>query len=297
MKHLFTIGLLAFGITSADSVGADTETPKDDESQVRTTGQAYVQAFNSYDSKALAAFWSPEAVYINRLTGEQVVGRKAISSQFDALFKSEKNLKLKVDVKSIQFVSPNVAVENGKATFLSPEAEPDSVDYSAVYIRREGNWLLDRVTDDPKPMVQSHYEQLKDMEWMVGSWVDEAGAGQVVTECSWSKNKNFLTRSFTVSVGNRIDLSGIQFIGWDPGEKKIRSWTFDSDGGFSEGRWSKNDEQWYVRKKGTTADGSKVTAVNIVTVADDDTFTLQSTQRTLAGDLLPNVDEVVVVRR
>jgi hypothetical protein len=30
---------------------------------------------------------------------------------------------------------------------------------------------------------------------------------------------------------------------------------------------------------------------------DDDAFKLQSTQRTLAGDLLPNIDEVMVVRR
>jgi len=37
--------------------------------------------------------------------------------------------------------------------------------------------------------------------------------------------------------------------------------------------------------------------VNIITYVDDDAFTLQSTQRTLAGDLLPNIDEVMVVRR
>ena len=231
MKYLLTFGLLWVGISSATG---DETSSSSEEQAVRSVGKAYVQAFNSRDTKALAGFWSPEAVYINRVSGEQVTGRDAISGQFDALLKAEASLKLKADVKSIEFVSPNVAVEQGLATFLSANSEPESVDYSAVYIRRDGRWLLDRVTDDPKPEVRTNYEHLKDLEWMIGSWVDEWDEGQVATDCSWSKNKNFITRSFAVSVKDQINLSGIQFIGWDPAEKQIRSWTFDSDGGFSE---------------------------------------------------------------
>ncbi|MDG2223983.1 MAG: SgcJ/EcaC family oxidoreductase [Rubripirellula sp.] len=264
---------------------------------LRSAGKLYVQAFNTHDAKALSKFWSPQAVYINRLTGEQVSGREAISAQFEIIFKAKQGLQLDVDVQSLEFVSPNVAVENGTATLSSGAAEPRSVDYSAVYIRSDGQWLLDRVTDDPQPLVQSNYQQLKDLEWMIGSWVDQADDGQVATDCRWSKNKNFVVRTFTVSVAGRIGLSGIQFVGWDPANNQIRSWTFDSDGGFSEGRWSKDANRWYVRKQGTTSDGSRATAVNIITYVDDNTFTLKSTQRTLAGDLQPNVDEVVVVKQ
>ena len=45
------------------------------------------------------------------------------------------------------------------------------------------------------------------------------------------------------------------------------------------------------------ADGSRASAVNIITYVDDDAFKLQSTQRTVAGELLPNVDQVLVVRQ
>jgi uncharacterized protein (TIGR02246 family) len=296
MKHIFAIGLFIAGISCAGAFAEDL-TSTDGDTAIRTTGEAYVKAFNARDTKALAEFWSPEAVYTNRLTGEQVVGREAIASQFEALFDSANELKLEVRVDSIQFVSPNVAIEHGIARFLSPEAEPDEVDYSAVYVRRDGKWLLDRVTDDPGQIVQSHYEQLKDLEWMIGSWVDDDENARIVTECNWTKNKNFITRSFTVSIDDRIELSGMQFIGWDAAAKQIRSWTLDSDGGFSQGTWSKKDNRWYVRKKGTTANGRKAAAVNIITYVDDDAFKLQSTQRTLAGDLLPNIDEVMVVRR
>ena len=48
---------------------------------------------------------------------------------------------------------------------------------------------------------------------------------------------------------------------------------------------------------GSIADGETTTAVNRVTPIDDATFAFQSTQRTLDGQLLPNIDEVLVVRK
>jgi hypothetical protein len=163
-------------------------------------------------------------------------------------------------------------------------------------VRQGGKWLLDRVTDKAASAGQSSYDQLKPLEWMIGSWVDEDEEASIITECKWTRNKSFIVRSFTVSVEDRIDISGMQIIGWDAGSKQIRSWTFDSDGGFAQGVWSKSKNRWYVHKKGTTADGRTTTAVNHVTPVDEDTFAFQSTQRTLAGQLLPNIDEVLVVR-
>jgi uncharacterized protein (TIGR02246 family) len=265
------------------------------EAVIRELGTKYVAAFNKHDAKALAEYWSPEAVYTNRLTGEQVTGREAIAEQFRNLFAGDGKLKIDVAVDSIDFVSPNVALEKGVATFVADQ--PDEIPYSAVYVKRDGQWLLDRVTDDPQPVVASHYEQLKPLEWMIGSWIDKDDVGAVQAECNWTKNKNFITRSFTVSIKGRIELSGMQIIGWDAGEKRIRSWTFDSDGGFAEAHWSNQGGQWYVIKKGKTADGEAVSAVNVMTYVDDDTFTLKSVQRSVDGQLLPNIDEVLVVRQ
>ena len=308
MRHAFLRPLLLYGIigtilitsdypaTAQSPVEETGESSQQAEDAIRGAGEAYVAAFNARDAKKLAGFWSPEAVYTNRLTGEQVRGREAIMEQFKEVFATEKDLKLKVETLSLDFVSPNVAVEKGIATFLSSQA-PESVDYSAVYIQRDGKWLLDRVTDDPQPVVASRYEQLKPLEWMIGSWVDEGDSGRVTTVCSWTKNQTYITRSFTVTTLDRVELSGIQFIGWDPIEKQIRSWTFDSDGGFSNGQWSQDGDRWYIKKRGTTADGDRATALNIVTAVDEDTFTLQSRQRTVGGQLLPNIDEVIVVRK
>ena len=55
------------------------------ETTVREVGTKYVAAFNKQDAAALAAFWSPEAVYTNRLTGEQVTGGKRLRNNYKAV--------------------------------------------------------------------------------------------------------------------------------------------------------------------------------------------------------------------
>ena len=109
-----------------------------------------MQAFNKHDAKALSDAWSPDAVYLNRTTGDEVTGRAAIAEEFTAVFKDQPNVKLELNVQSIRFVSPNVAVEEGISKTLAAKAEPEEEEYSAVFVRRDGQWLLDRVTEKAK---------------------------------------------------------------------------------------------------------------------------------------------------
>ena len=291
------MALLTLSSFMADRVSGDEPgQPSADEAAIRKTVEAYTQAFGKHDAKALADLWSPEAVYTNRLTGEQVVGRAAIAEQFSALFKEQPGLKLDVNPESIQLLSPNVAVEHGTATLLASKDEPEDVKYTAIYLKRDGRWLLDRVTDGTETVAPSHYEQLKVLEWMVGTWVDEDDDARIETDCNWTKNRNFLTRSFSIAVGDRIDMAGMQIIGWDPAAKTIRSWTFDSDGGFAEATWTYKKDRWFIHNKGVLTDGQKASAVNVIKPVDDNSFTWQTVERTAGGELLPNIDEVLIVR-
>jgi uncharacterized protein (TIGR02246 family) len=273
--------------------------PSADEAAIRKMVAGYVEAFNKHDAEALSNYWSPDAVYLDRATGEEVVGRPEIVKRFTGLFKDQPDEKMTVNTQSIRFVSPNVAVEQGTSTETVGKGEPEEVPYTAVYIKRDGQWLLDRVTDQGKQEVPSHYEQLKPLEWMVGRWVDkdDADNATIETDCKWSKNQNFLVRSYAVSVGDQIDLSGMQVIGWDPAAKSIRSWTFDSDGGFAEATWERKGDRWYIRNKGVLADGRKATMTNVIKQLDDNSFTWQTVERTAGDELLPNIDEVVIQRQ
>ncbi len=294
-RVMLTVAMMAWGLASA--IGAETDRQAEDEAAIRKAVESYVAAFNQGDAKALAAMWSPEAVYTNPLSGEQVVGREEIEKQFAAhLCRGERHQaggEDEIPSNSSRRTSPS---NRERPRSFVRIKQPEESEYTAVYVKRDGQWLLDRVTEEDVPVVPSHYEQLKELEWMIGTWVDQDEQNRIETTCQWTKNRNFMTRSFTVSVRDRIEMAGMQIVGWDPAAKQIRSWVFDSDGGFGEGVWSKKDKRWYVQATGTLPDGSKTSSVNIITYVDDNTFTWQSVNREAGGEILPNVDEVVVVR-
>ncbi len=275
----------------------------EDEAAIRKSDEAYIAAYNKHDAKALAALWSPEAVYIDPDTGSEAVGREEIEKEFAATFAGLKDAKLEIKANAVKFLSPNVAVESGIARIIRPQEEPDESTYSALFVKREGKWLIDRVSEEETPVATapppSSYEHLKDLEWMVGSWIDNDADAQttVQTDCNWTKNKNFLTRSFAVVVRDQVEMAGMQVIGWDPIAKQIRSWVFDSDGGFAEGKWTRKGDRWVIQQAGTVPDGRKSSAVNIIKQVDANSFTWQTVQRSVGGDVLPDVEEITIVRK
>jgi uncharacterized protein (TIGR02246 family) len=303
MKKTQIISILFVGCVSFLTINIARADQAADEAAIRKNDAAYVEAYNKHDAKAVAALWSPEAVYVDPETGEESVGRDQIEKEFADTFANLKDATLEIKVSGIKFLSPSVAIESGTARVVRPKEEPDDSTYSALYVKREGKWLLDRVSEDelapPPSPPRASYDHLKDLEWMVGSWIDndEEDNATIETDCNWTKNKNFMTRSFAIVVGDQVDLSGMQFIGWDPANKQIRSWVFDSDGGFADGKWTKKGNRWLIQQTGTLPDGRKASEVNIIKQLDNNSFTWQTVQRSVDGDLLPDVEEVTIVRK
>jgi uncharacterized protein (TIGR02246 family) len=297
-KLIVAVARCALGAAGVWLTGLYAAAMQDDaESMIRASAAKYVEAFNRQDAAAIAALWTAEAIYSNPRTGEEVIGRAAIEAELAAMFSETKDSKLEVTVESVQFVSPHVAIEQGTARVLRPNEEPDETDYSAVHVKSGDQWLIDRMSEEPIAVVLSNYDKLKDLEWMIGTWVDEDESARIETTCSWTKNHNFINRAFTVSIGDQIEMSGIQLIGWDPAAQRIRSWIFDSDGGFGEATWKKKDNRWIINSVATLPDGSRSSSVNIMTIVDDNSFTWEATGRAVGGEILPNIDPVTVVRQ
>ena len=291
------VSTLFLAVVCSGSTTHGAEGQAADEAAIRDAVAGYVAAFNKGDAKALAALWSPEAVYTHPDTGAQAVGREQIEKLFALTFAAAKGAKLEATTQSVKFVSPNVAIEQGTAKVLQAKGEAEESEYSAVYVKRDGKWLLDRVTEEEPLVAHSNYEHLKELEWMVGSWLDQDEQSSIETNVHWAKNQNFLIRSFTVAIRDRVAMSGMQIIGWDPAAKKIRSWVFDSDGGFGEGSWSKKGAAWHVQITGMRADGKKASSVNIIKKVNGDQFTWQIVNGQVGDDLVPNTEEVLVVRQ
>lgn len=153
------------------------------------------------------------------------------------------------------------------------------------------------VTSEPAaPEDAAETSALVELEWMVGQWVDRGEVATITTDCSWTANHKFLSRSFQVTSDGQVTLEGAQVIGWDPVEGQIRSWTFDSEGGFGEGRWIRDGNRWLVKTAFTLASGERASALNVFTYVDENTFNWQSTDREIGGELQPSIPEVTVVR-
>ena len=144
-----------------------------DEATIRNNVAAYVAAYNNHDAKTLATFWSPDAVYVNPETGDEAVGHEAIADQFAAILANLGDAKLAVDVKSIVFLSPTVAVERGTARVVNKsEKEPKKTDYTAIHVKRNGKWLLDRVSEEESPVI------LLELRTSEGSGMDDWQLGR-----------------------------------------------------------------------------------------------------------------------
>jgi uncharacterized protein (TIGR02246 family) len=259
---------------------------------------AYVTAYNQHDAQALADLWADDAVYLNRDTGVPIEGRPAIAAMFADMFATGEASQLSVTVESVRLVTPDVAIEDGTAEITTADGEPVTSTYTAIHVKKDCAWYIHsfRETDLPSPAPQDHGE-LAELEWLVGDWVDEADDATVRTNWKWAKNERFLVGNFNVSVGDRVEMEGTQVIGWDAVARQIRSWVFDSEGGFGEGVWRRVGGDWIVDATTSLSDGGQGSATNVYTPVDENTFEWKSVDRIVDGQLEEDIAPVSVHRQ
>ncbi|MFO0868711.1 MAG: SgcJ/EcaC family oxidoreductase [Pirellulales bacterium] len=269
--------------------------PSADEQAIRASITSYVAAYNRGDAKAVASHWSENAVWVSP-AGQKVQGRAAIEQALTAMFAELKGTKLEIAEPSIRLVTPDVALEEGEVLVLRPEEEPQGASYIAVHVKKDGKWHLDSVRETELPTEAFSRDGLDQLDWLVGEWVDSGAGSTVETKVAWTKNGTFLTMSFRVVTSEDDDLEGTQIIGWDPTSRSIRSWLFDSDGGFGEGTWTRDGKRWVVQATQTLADGRRTSSTNIYQREDDNSYTWQSTERRVDGVAMPDIKPVKVQR-
>lgn len=143
-----------------------------------------------------------------------------------------------------------------------------------------------------------HYEQLKELNWLVGNWVNDTSSDMTVhSTYRWDTGKNFLLQSFKMTSPEQKELSGEQIIGWDPIEKTICSWIFDSDGGFGKSTWTKQENSWYATTIFTLFDGRRASATHVYTKVNENTYTFSSQNRDIDGKVLPNIGPFKAMKR
>ena len=280
--------------------GADATAAADDadERAIRAGAEAFAKAYNAHDAKGLAALFALKAEIIDE-DGGLTRGREAIEKEFAALFEKHPKATMQIDVDSIRVLTTNIAVEEGLVRSAPASGEADSVSsYVAVHVKVDGKWVVASVRDfEAPPGDLTPHERLEDLAWMVGDWIDESPDATVATSCRWDDSGNFLLQDFSVQIEGRKAMSGTMRIGWDAVARQIRSWVFDSHGGYSEGFWLRDGNTWVVKARGGTATGESASAVNVFRFVDNDTMAWRSYDRVVDGERVDDIDEYIVKRR
>ena len=269
--------------------------PSADEQKIKQGITAFVEQFNAHKADAVAALFAPDARMIFA-DGTEVNGRDEIKQSFEEAFAARPKVAVSVVVESIRFLTPDVAVEEGSTTmFPDGETLTSRGRYTVAHLKKNGNWLMQsvRVVEEQS---FSAYGELQALEWLVGDWMDEGRNEVVEATFRWDENKSFLLEDFRVIRGGDVVLKGTQRIGWDPQTKQIRSWTFDSAGGFGEAVWTPVEDRWVVKAKAVTADGTSASATRSLSRAATDRVIWTATDRLAGDEQLPNL-AVTMVRR
>ncbi len=293
---LLALPALVFGLVAGPGLAQQTKADRNDQAAIAKNAEAFVAAFHKGDAKALAAFWTPDGDYTNQ-TGRHLQGRDAIAKAFSGFFAENKGLQLRIDSLSLRFVTPEVALEDGTTEVIPPDGAPPSrARYTIVHVKRDGQWLLSGVRD-ASFAPPSNYEHLRGLEWTIGDWAGSAEPGTVERlAVAWSDNHNFINATFTTTAKNISVGSARHCLGWDPEAKQIRSWIFDASGAFGQGSCTHDGKQCVIKTASVLQDGKKATATHIVTRVDADTITLQSRDRGVDGNKLPDTKEVKLKR-
>jgi uncharacterized protein (TIGR02246 family) len=274
---------------TAGTVAKDT-TRAGDEAAIRKATADFIKAVEKGDAKAVAASWTQEGEYIGD-DGTTIRGRANIEAAYAKALARNKKLRVAITVESIRFPSKDTAIEEGYAKRFQDNSEHStSSRYSVLHVREGGRWLMALLREWPDEGVS-----LRDLDWLIGTWEAKTDEAAVRTIYTWDAKKNSIRCDISIK-GEGRNVRATQVLLKDPRTSQLRSWMFDDDGGFGDGTWTRDGKRWVIAATGVQADGGEMTATNILMPVDKDTFSWQSTERTLDGEALPNIPPVKVRR-
>ncbi len=290
---------LILGVLSFHALfGALSAVDNGEKDKVSQRLQDLTTAINQDKEDVISSFWTNDGEFTRPLTGEILEGKETITKFLQARAKeiSKRQLKFSFKPEKIDFPDPNTAVVEGISEISDKGALLQRNARRVELVKENGQWYLDTVREievAPAPLV---YDHLKGLEWLIGKWVDKDEDVTITFTTNWDKFKNFIVQRFKMEVYGVEEMEGLQIIGWDPIENKIRAWVYDSDGGFGSGSWSKNGNSWNAELNFVLSDGKKATATYGYTPINDKSYSFTATNRTINGEALPEIKPVTVIK-
>ena len=244
-------------------------------------------AFNKRDAAAIAANWTADSEFI-RNDGEPIHGRAAIQKGYADYFKTLKGKPhVEAQTDNLRFLSADSAVVEVTLRLRGDNGEVVASSWrNTLAVREDGQWKVAMVREWDRDVALD--TNLSEVDWLIGTWQAATKERDVTLTYQWDDNKVFIRGKYTVKEKGKVVESGTQMIGKDNSEAAIRSWLFQSDGGFGGGVWTREGKKWSVDVYGVRADGSVLTATSIYIRLDPNTFTWQAVDQALDGVPIPD---------
>lgn len=292
------------GLMTGCLLAAESQSREADAAAIRAAAKVYTEALQKGESKTLTDLWTADGDIIDD-AGQVLQGRETVAAT-TAGEPSGPQPEFQITETSLRFVTPDVAIEDGKVEVTLPGGGmPLEGRFSATWVREAGGWKLAALREARAPE-PSGPDTLRELDWMVGDWkvidetthgteaVDAKPAAELTMRVRWNDTHTFLLREMRIRPTNGAAANGVgldisQRIGWDPLARRVRSWAFGSDGSHSEATWLRDGGSWVARTATVKPDGSQTSAINVYTFDGKDRCTMRSLHTHVGGEHMPPV--------
>jgi uncharacterized protein (TIGR02246 family) len=295
---MIALSLAVFSITYVRVHGNATRSADRDADKqaIDTLIKQQIQAFNSRDAAAIAANWTTDAEYL-RNDGDPIRGRDAIQKGYAEFFKTltgKSNVEVQTD--NMRFPSNDTAYTEVTLRLKNEAGEMIGSSWrNTLLVREAGTWKVAMVQEWDRDT--SNDDTLNDLAWLIGTWSMDTPDRKVTTTYEWDENKTFIRGKFSTKQGDKPAESGTQFFGKDNANGGIRSWVFQSDGGYGDGSWKRDGKKWMVDFTGVSAEGKNLSATVVYMRVDADTFTWQAVEQTVDGQPIADTQPIKVSKQ
>jgi len=298
LGKLAGLGLFLFTIVLAGNFSASGQDTSAADGAIKERLAGFLKAYNSRSAATLSDFFTDNARLID-VDNRVIQGKGEIAKQFATGFAVSSNYTLESTIESIRYISDDVAQVEGISTLKAPNEAAIVNRFTTLVSKKNNVWKLAEIRDLPSaPEDVLPADRLKELEWMIGDWVDQKGDMKIYTSVKWGENKAYLTRTTSYNAGEPDSYSSLMVLGYDGQSGQIRSWQFDSNGGRGEAVWNRaTDDSWILHASGCQANGSPNSMTQVVTIAGKDAFTTRSYDRIIGGEIAPDLDLVTLVRK
>jgi uncharacterized protein (TIGR02246 family) len=256
-----------------------------------------IDAFDRRDAAAIAARWTNDGEFTHN-NDPPVRGRADIQKGYEEFFKTLKGKpKLEIQSDDLRFPSADTAVKQITLRLRSDE-EGDIVAsgrQDTVLVRDGGQWKIAIVRESDRNVGLD--ASLQELDWLIGTWHAVTSDREVTITYEWDRNQAFIRGTFTVKEGSTVIDTGTEMIGKDNARGAIRSWLFQSDGGFGSGLWVREGKTWRIKVDGVKPDGSKMTGTLVYMRVDPNAFTWQAVNLALDGERVADMPPIKVTRQ